>query len=305
MKAVILITMWKRPEVTSYVFRHYQKMQAELAADMELILLAVGSEGTRSRKVAEMNGFNYLEFPNSPLNTKYNAGVAWTKVYDPDMMFFVDSDAVITKEYFKAMLVPDKSNTVLGLLDYYFLNLYEEKLGYWAGYPKGFRYGDVCGPGRCFSREVLKRINWEIQPRIQTTISGNDWNCRKKLRRHKIEIKGYKLSHLGAFAMDIKSAVNIYSWKKIKYDRILKGDEAKNLLGKIGLADVFGIKPVLQVIKPVSKGRHLRLDIPPQIFYYHGNSIYFEPGQFVPTARIEQLNMPNEYFVSPKLEKEI
>jgi len=313
MRAALLTTMWRRPKVTDYVLRHYHKMQAELAADMELILLAVGSEGGVSRELAEKNNFKYLEFSNSPLNRKYNAGFLWAKAYHPQMVFFVDSDAVITKEYFKAMKVKSKSKAVVGLLDYYFLNLRTEQLGYWSGYPKGFRYGDVIGPGRCFSKRVLDKISWQIQPDVQRTKSGNDWNCRKRLLSFGIKIKGYRMAHIGCFGMDIKTDDNIYKWDKIKFAKIIDGNEVTKLLGKLGLTDTLNIgvapRPSKLAVRPPSKptrgGRHFRLDIPRQVFYDKGEPMRYEPGEFVLNHMIKKLGIPDKYFISPKLEKGI
>jgi len=277
----------------------------------------VGSEGSVSRILARKNGFKYLEFENSPLNRKYNAGFLWAKAYHPNMVFFVDSDAILNKEYFRAMKVRSESSSVVGLLDYYFLDPRKKKLGYWSGYPKGFRYGDVIGPGRCFSKRVLDKISWQIQPDVQKTKSGNDWNCRKRLLSFGVKIKGYKMAHIGCFGMDIKTDDNIYKWEKIKFAKVIEGAELTKLLGNLGLADALNIgvapqpykpagrPPRREPSKPAREGRHLRLDIPRQVFYDEGEPMRYEPGEFVLNHVIKKLGIPDKYFIMPKLEKRI
>ena len=55
-------------------------------------LLAGGSEGELSRAVAEDNGWNYIEFPNSPLGAKHNAAMEWFRDKDIDFLIHTGSD---------------------------------------------------------------------------------------------------------------------------------------------------------------------------------------------------------------------
>jgi len=297
MKAIILITMWKRPEITEYVFKHYHKMQKELASEMELTLLAVGSEGKISRDIAEKNGFDYLAFPNRPLNRKYNAGFLFAERYNPDMVFFVDSDAIISKEYFQAMKTRSQPKTVFGLLDYYFLDLLGRKLGYWSGYPKGMRHGDVVGPARCFSKKVLDKISWQILPSVLNAVSGNDWHCRERLHSFNINLYGYKMDQLNCFGMDIKSGVNFYSWDKLKFAEIIEEGKLLIFLGRVGFADALDIGNAIRR-RTHTKGRVLRSDISLFIRYGQNVPVCFRSGEFVADAVIEKFDISSRYFIS-------
>jgi len=298
MRVIILMTMWRRPELTNYVCRHYRKMKAELAYDMELTLLAVGSEKEKSKEIAVKNGFEYLEYPNRPHNKKINAGFLRAKDYNPDLVFFVDSDAIISREYFKAMKMQSESEVVGGLSDYYFLDFYKKRLGYWPGYPKGERHGGVVGPGKCFSKKILDKLSWQTMPAVVKSHSGMDWHCRQKLRAFGIKIKGYKMNQIGCFAMDVKTGQNFYQWEELKYAGITEGAKLKRLLKKTGFIDVFDLK-INKSEKAGNlnqRGRRIRSDI--SLYLRHGQDVpvRYKAGEFIANPIIKKFNISNDCF---------
>ena len=75
----VLTALWKRRQVSSLVLRHTAALAGAVAAERggKAVLVAVGSEPTGSDEEAwerEM-GWEDVYAPNSPLGTKWNAGM--------------------------------------------------------------------------------------------------------------------------------------------------------------------------------------------------------------------------------------
>ena len=234
---IVLITaVWKRPELTEIVLERFKNIKFEISDKINLVLVAVGSEGHISRNLCETRGFLYIEHSNKPLNQKYNAACRATKQFDPDAVFKIDSDDWITGNTFNRYLeILNNGYDAVGLLDIYFLDLSDFKLGRWNGY--GFfnnkvdRYeawrrklkGRTHGVARCFSRRVMEKLNWELWDDHLELNSWLDGNCDKRLKRYGFNIKGYKMKELNVFAMDIKGGgTNITkdTFAKLKIENI-------------------------------------------------------------------------------------
>lgn len=239
MKIAIMSPMWKRLKLTNYIFGYYNRLKASLAPTIKLVLIAVGSEGGISRGIAERNGYDYIECPNKPLNRKHNAAARYSKRHNPDVLINMNSDSIISAEYFRA--IDPKSKTVMGLRDLWILDLYSKRLGYWPGYIRRGRKGEPAGPGRCFSREILKKCNWQPWKQNMSLNYCLDGNCRDKLKSLGIGFASHKMSETNCFAMDVKSSVNITSWHAFvsSYKGVLAGDKVIKLLEKFEVADIF------------------------------------------------------------------
>jgi|TARA_B100000315_G_scaffold141551_1_gene130581 hypothetical protein len=239
---IALITaVWKRPELTGLVLNRFKNIKFELSNKINLELIAVGSEGDASRRLCESRGFFYVEYENVPLNRKYNAACRTAKQFDPDAVFRIDSDDWITGDIFDRYLEILKNGVdAVGLLDIYFLDLSDFKLGKWDGY--GFfnnkvdRYeawrrklkGRTHGVARCFSRRLMEKINWELWDEELELNSGLDRNCDKRLKRHGFKIKGFKMKELNIFAVDIKGGgtnISENTFGKLKLEMIKNPDQ--------------------------------------------------------------------------------
>ena len=87
-RTVALITaVWKRHELTDLVLNRFKSIKNEIADEINLELIAVGSEGTASRQLCEKHGFTYIEQDNMPLNRKYNAASRLAKTFNPDAVY--------------------------------------------------------------------------------------------------------------------------------------------------------------------------------------------------------------------------
>lgn len=235
-KVVIAISMWKRLRLTRRVFRYYNLLQNELMPEFDLKLIAIGSEGKKSRLIAEANGFDYIEYENKPLNLKFNALIRQSKRYEPDMLFLIGSDDIISADYFRN--IKPQSNAVVGLGDFYFLDFHTKKLGYWPGYKRGWKTNPN-GPGRCFSREVLEKCNWEPWSKDKKLSRGLDGDCNKVLASLGIRMEALKMEELGCFAMGIKTGNNIWLWKNTEFEKVLNDKERDDIFKQYGISNIF------------------------------------------------------------------
>ena len=214
-RIVALITaVWKRHELTALVLNRFRNIKDELAGTIDVKLIAVGSEGDASRQLCENHGFAYVEQDNMPLNRKYNAASRLAQESNPDAVYRIDSDDWITSAAITNSLKKiDDGHLAIGLLDLYFLDLVSFKLGRWPGY--GFfnnkkriwawrNRGKTVGVGRCFSRELMDELGWEIWDQESELSKWLDTNCDERLKERGHKIKGFTMEGLQTFAMDIK-----------------------------------------------------------------------------------------------------
>ena len=214
-RIVALITaVWKRHELTALVLNRFRNIKDELADTIDVKLIAVGSEGDASRQLCENHGFTYVEQDNMPLNRKYNAASRLAQESNPDAVYRIDSDDWITSAAITNSLKKiDDGHLAVGLLDLYFLDLVSFKLGRWPGY--GFfnnrkrmwawrNRGKTVGVGRCFSRELMDELGWEIWDQEPELSKWLDTNCDERLKERGHKIKGFTMEGLQTFAMDIK-----------------------------------------------------------------------------------------------------
>lgn len=153
-KICILIPIWKREWLTKALLKYYNKFQSD---DIQYDIVVIGSEGEKSREIAE--GLYYVETSNDLLDQKYDEGFQFCQQFNPDVVAFVGSDDFITKDYFDWSLQQINNNiSMVGLLDFYIVDLPTKKIYYWKGYVakrKGYTIAS-----RIFSKEVLDKIKW-------------------------------------------------------------------------------------------------------------------------------------------------
>jgi len=202
--------MWRRPEV----FRIFAAGVNRLKEKFDIVTLSVGSEGSRSMKLCQEAGINYLEFPNKPLGAKFNAGMYVMKSFDPDYVMIMGSDDLLSTATFeKIHEYCLQGKEMIGFTDLYFFDLYDKKLVYWPGYGNrgtkadNNRKGEAIGLGRTLSRAILTKLNW--QPWRSDANSGLDWWMTQRLKILKASPTVFSLKENGLFAVDLKSKENI------------------------------------------------------------------------------------------------
>jgi len=205
-----------------------------LADRIDLSLLAVGSEGTQSRTLCKECGFDYVEYPNSPLSHKWNAGVHAAKSYYPDALIIVGSDDLISSSMLDVYAGKLEDGLhFFGVSDMYFFDPGVSRLGYWGGYEHTAmkdRAGEPIGCGRCFSRTVLDRMNWNLWPSEPKLDSLLDRLALNYAKVNGFKPTSWKLEDIGARAVDIKIGTNITPFNAIEYQEQYDGDPALEYL---------------------------------------------------------------------------
>ena len=239
---VILTCIWKRPKLTQIVLSNYKKLKEEVKEFLNLELVAVGSEGEKSKTICEENGFHYFEYENQPMSEKWNFGLQMTKKFNPDAVTIVGSDDIIDKQllsFYNGKL--NKGHLMLGIKDFYIYDSKSQKLAYWRGYGKlndAHRMDETIGLARCLSRPLLDKLNFNIwnDLDISRNLDGAMTTRLKEIGIYptseenipyiKIDNQiygaghlGYKLKEIKGFAIDIKTKTNVTS-----FDRYLARD---------------------------------------------------------------------------------
>ena len=220
----ICIPMWKRDEVTSFVLNYYSALKTKLKKQMELVLIACGSEGKTSRKLAEDAGFVYIEFDNAQFAQKHNALYLKAREYNPDACLKIDSDSIVPEKVFKyyAGLI-DEGVDYSGITDIYFL--IKGYFLYWAGYTN-HRAGETTGVGRFMSRNLLNKLNWKPWGTSRDLYVDRILTNAIAPLRPEIKCTQTNCKELGVMVVDIKSATFQTDVTLFTFDKVIKISKA-------------------------------------------------------------------------------
>lgn len=201
-KPCIVTGMWKRPEVFEIFGQHYK--------DLGIDVIVAGSEGKKSKQLAESFGFIYLERPNQPLAEKMNATITEGLKRGYTHFICVGSDDLISAELIKEYKRLIKQGyDFIGVLDFYFYELETGKASYWGGYRDRKRFRNTCGAGRVLSRKLIESWSgkvWEGERYLDTSM-------QQKLATSDLPKYVFKLKDKGLLAVDIKSDTNLTPFK--------------------------------------------------------------------------------------------
>jgi len=224
-KIALCIPFYKRHNITSFVFDYYSKLKEELKDEIELILIAVGSEGSISKDIAESNDFAYSECPNNPISQKHNETYKQARRFNPDACIKVDSDTVITIEIFRYynMLINEEYD-YSGLIDVYFL--FKNNLAYWGGY-KGRREEETVGVGRFLSSNLLNKINWSILGDAKTNNFFDSEMTRLINKQRNIKTIHTTCKKENGYVIDIKSDFQLTKLEDFKHDELFPVKDCK------------------------------------------------------------------------------
>ncbi|WP_302554568.1 hypothetical protein [Comamonas kerstersii] len=171
LRIVLLTCVWQRPALTEIFLNYYKGIAKKLEGEIELILMAVGSEGDSSRKLCEKYGFYYLEYKNLPLSDKWEFGLKNSREFDPDAVIIVGSDDFLSFSLFRCYAnFLNEGYLFVGISDACFLDLANsEKILYWKGYgglnrDRGmpWRLNETLGMGRMYSGLLLKHMDYSL-----------------------------------------------------------------------------------------------------------------------------------------------
>jgi len=197
---VIVTGMWKRPEVFEIFAKHTKTLGIEV--------IVAGSEGKKSRNLAEKYGFHYIEIENDPLAAKMNATTLKAKELKYTHVICVGSDDLLSKELIDEYLtLMRKGYDYIGVTDFYFYELESGKAAYWGGYRDRNRIGHTAGAGRVISKTLLDE--WDWMPWDDKDSKYLDNSMQNKLRSSIHPKTTFSLKGKGLLAVDIKSQVNM------------------------------------------------------------------------------------------------
>jgi hypothetical protein len=199
----LLTTLWKRETIENAVLAYYGGLTLGGA---DLVRVAVGSEGKKSRKRAETNGFQYIEAPNEPLSDKHQAGLLALREADVDAVVVIGSDDLLGGTYWSAALGHVRGGaeafTVRGLY------LYELASATLAYAPKVRP-----GAGRMYGRRLLDRLDWKLwRPGLARGLDRAAHDAA--IRRANPYERCWEAERAGVIVLDVKSDVNLNSMRK-------------------------------------------------------------------------------------------
>lgn len=206
MRICIPHTMYKRPKVY-HAFAAGINLLKKCFPFIEFIVIAVGSEGQKSRTLAESYGFRYYEYPNEPLNRKFQFRLEKSKEFNWDYCLFLGSDDIITPNLFShyISLLAQKIDWIAPLDIYY---IQDNRLYYSPGYPKDhYRNGESLGPGRMLSRKLLERVNFELWPDSALSVDRTAYKILLEATQPKERFFFYVKQSPG-YLLDLKSEFN-------------------------------------------------------------------------------------------------
>lgn len=241
-KLLILTCVWKRHELSRLFFSYYEKLGKKLSPDIDIQIIAVGSEGEISRSICEEYGVHYLEYPNQPLSDKWQAGLNYARSFDFDALVVLGSDDFICEDTFRFYSKKvSKGALFLGFQDCYLHDFSSQKTIYWKGYgasneqqSQPHRVGETIGLGRVLRRELLEFMDfdlWEgmganksldgimknkiigktgflpVKPVHGVDLTMNDVN-------YSLGMLSYRLKDLGLFGVDVKVSDNVTAFEK-------------------------------------------------------------------------------------------
>lgn len=257
-KITVVTAVYKRHDLTKYVLNKYKQMK-DMNIGVNLSLVAAGSEEKISQSICENNDFMYIETPNMPLNKKWVAATKKASETDPDAIVFVNSDDVVSPDYFLKTFnkMNEKDVEFLGIRDLYFMGIGHKtlcgRMFYWPGYT-GSRRDDgdePIGAGRVFSRSLLDRLDWELWNPKDSFKNGIDGRCFAYLRQNNVKHLSIWMRDLDVAGIDIKSGFNICPLSRYQKtsNGYIKGKEKEEIMKKLYISDIFDKLDLVDCVK--------------------------------------------------------
>jgi len=202
MKISMVTGVWKRPEV----FKMFAKSVHALNTEIDVIV--AGSEGAKSKKMVEDEGFQYIEIANQPLATKMNATTLAAQ--NSDYVLCMGSDDImhpaLMDHYIELMKA---GHDFIGCQDYYFYDTVSGRSLYWGGYRERYRRHVPCGASRAISSRLMDRWDWKPWKVGDDAYLDNSMDGRIRGKQKIINLK-----KLGLYALDIKSSTNMTPFER-------------------------------------------------------------------------------------------
>ncbi|SJN11483.1 hypothetical protein CZ787_06030 [Halomonas citrativorans] len=241
-KLLVLTCVWKRHELCHLFFSYYKKLKEKLSHDIDIQVIAVGSEGEVSQSICEKYGAHYLEYPNQPLSDKWQAGLTYARSFDFDALVILGSDDFICENTLKFYSRKVSNGTLfLGFQDCYLHDFSTQKTIYWKGYgasneqqSQPHRVGETIGLGRVLRRELLEFMDFDLWKGMGANKSLDGIMKNKITEKtgflpvkpvhgfnlilgdvnYSLGMLSYRLKDLGLFGVDVKVSDNVTAFEK-------------------------------------------------------------------------------------------
>lgn len=183
----IITAIYKRHDLTRVVLFYYKSL------NLPIRLIAVGSEGEKSKQIALDAGWEYIEAPNYPVSNKFN--IAMQAAKGCDGVIVIGSDDLISKDRLEEYLkLPKDVNFIIQPDTLHFFDTYTQRLYHYTASTK-------FGAGRYLSKKILNKCNWKAWPNGLN--SGMDNGMLEKL---KVNVHAYQMKGI---MVDVKHTENI------------------------------------------------------------------------------------------------
>lgn len=192
MKIIVYAALWQRHKIFECFKQGIKRLQQ--IEDFQVVV--VGSENEVSAELC--TEYIYVESPNKPLGQKRNNGLQVIKEMEFDYLFFLSGDHIIDNSLFeKNMRYMYQGVDHIAIRDGYFYDTERKKLWY-------SQYTDARtqGMGRCLSRKVIEKLDFELWHSGQTIRMDKSMEYRISTVEHTSVV--YSLAE-DNFCMDIKN----------------------------------------------------------------------------------------------------
>lgn len=218
MKILIPTMVWGRWDVFDVFAAQIRALQRY----HDVQVMAVGSEGDVSRSQVEKHGFEYREFPNDDLGRKAQYRLECTKDLEWDYLLFLGSDDLVslkTMDYLSERMSEGYDFIASTDLFIYVVKGHPKHgLYHSRGYQGTYRDGEPMAVGRCMSRELIERMEYEIWSPIKKHIDKPAW---ERIRSFIQNPHIYRLRDGGKMIVDIKSSESVSQPKSLpRYERL-------------------------------------------------------------------------------------
>lgn len=210
MRIALVTPVYGRYELTRIVLEYYAGMN-----DQNLVLIAAGSEGEKTREICEGAGWNYIESPNEPLTQKFQSLFLEARKHEVDAVIVIGSDDLISRELFDYYQTHFHKDTeaLIGLRDFYFYKLPENILRHWKGYSDYFNQS--LGAGRLYPKSILDKVDWKPWGIVNQN-QGCDNAASRYLKLKGIQEKRIFMHEIGCMAVDIKHHRNLTKFHQLR-----------------------------------------------------------------------------------------
>ena len=222
MKFLVLVPVWKRYNVLELFANALEALKEKGYA---LEVLAVGSCVEDSVVCREL-GFEYYVNHRNILGEKLNVALKEAKKIDFDAMLMLGSDDVLNDKvldfYIDAF---EEDFKFVGFTNCYFYDLEKKNMIKWYGY-RGERSGEPIGAWRCFKRELIEELNWELWGNQHHSIDYTMW---QKIKNRPDILKTILYDDM--FICDLKTGENVTKFRKFDNSRIVDANPCLESLG--------------------------------------------------------------------------